>query len=85
MVRTELDQQKEKDRLLFLYDTKEKIKCELLEFVNVYQYVDEVFSKEIRIASESRGLINLFFKRPRQIKKEDSHPALQRYFSFLFE
>jgi hypothetical protein len=85
LVRSEPDQQKEKDRLLFLYDIKEKIKCELLEFVNIYQYVDEVFSKEIRTASENRGLVNLFFKRPRQIKKEDIHPVLQRYFSFLFE
>jgi hypothetical protein len=75
-----IDQQKEKDRLLFLYEIKEKIKGELLEFVNIYQYVDELFSKEIKVAGEGRWV---FCSTARQIKKEDVHPVLQRYFAFI--
>jgi hypothetical protein len=77
-----LDQQKERERILFLYDIKEKVKDELLEFVNIYQYVDEVFSKEIKIANDNRGFYCRSWPR---IKKEDIQPVLHRYFSFLFE
>ena len=74
------EQQKEKDRLLFLYEIKEKIKGELLEFVNIYQYVDELFSKEIKVSGDVRWY---FCSSARRIKKEDVHPVLQRYFAFI--
>jgi hypothetical protein len=74
------EQQKEKDRLLFLYEIKEKIKGELLEFVNIYQYVDELFSKEIKVSGDVHWY---FCSSARQIKKEDVHPVLQRYFAFI--
>jgi len=72
-----LDPTKEKDRLFFLYEIKEKIKDELLEFVNVYQHVDELFSKEIKIGTENGG----FFGRHKKITVSDIHPLLRRYFS----
>jgi hypothetical protein len=77
--------EKEKERLFFLYDIKEKIKTELMDCVNIYQYVDEMFSKDIKIASEHHGFVYLYIMRPRKVKKEDIHPLLQRYFSFIFE
>jgi hypothetical protein len=78
-------EKKEKDRLFFLYEIKEKIKTELLEFINIYQYVDELFSKDIKIANENHGFIYLYCKYPRKIKKDDIHPLLHRYFTILFD
>jgi hypothetical protein len=82
---TDLDEKKERERLLFLYDIKEKVKDELLDFVNIYQYIDEVFSKEIKIANDNHGWYSLYCVPLKLIKKEDVHPVLHRYFSFIFQ
>lgn len=77
---TDHEHVKEKDRLFFLYDIKEKIKNELLEFVTIYQYVDEVFTNEIKNAGQTLSLWSLYCKGPRKIKKEEIKPILQHYF-----
>jgi hypothetical protein len=79
------EQEKEKGRLFFLYDIKEKFKTELLECLNIYEYVDEMFSKDIKLGGETIGVYSLYCKSPRKIKKEDVHPVLQSYFKFIFE
>jgi hypothetical protein len=50
---------KEKHRLLYLMELKEKKKAELIEYKNTYNQIDEIFMKEIQYA-ESFG----FFTRP---------------------
>jgi hypothetical protein len=79
------EQEKEKGRLFFLYDVKDKIKAELLECSNIYQYVDEMFSKDIKLGGDNLSFISLYCKSARKIKKEDIHPILQNYFKFIFE
>jgi hypothetical protein len=79
------EQEKEKGRLFFLYDVKEKIKAELLECSNIYQYVDEMFSKDIKLGGDNLSFLSLYCKSARKIKKEDIHPILQNYFKFIFE
>lgn len=46
-----IEQQKEKNRLLFLYDVKNKIKNELNEHKNAYDIINEIFIKEIHYAN----------------------------------
>jgi len=81
---SDIDQTKEKDRLFFLYDIKERLKDELLEFVNVYQYVDEAFTREIKNSGEHSNMWSIYCRRPRKTKREDIKPILQHYFAFLF-
>jgi len=81
---SEMDLAKEKDRLFFLYDIKERLKDELLEFVNVYQYVDEAFAREIKNSVEHCNLWSIYCRGPMKTKKEDIKPVLQHHFAFLF-
>jgi len=80
------EQKKEKKRLLFLYEVKEKVKNELLESQNVYDYIDELFTKEIKDNEHRKCAWLCFTKRERfSIKKENVHPILQKYFQFIFD
>lgn len=81
---SDIDQMKEKDRLFFLYDIKERLKDELLDFVNVYQYVDEAFTREIKNSGEHCNIWSIYCRGPLKTKKEDIKPVLQHYFAFLF-
>jgi hypothetical protein len=75
--------EKERLRILFLYDIKEKIKEELSEHIHIYEHIDEMFSREIKSAN-AKG-VSLFPMKRRTIKKEDVHPSLQKYCVFIFE
>lgn len=80
------DQIKEKNRLLFLYEIKEKIKTELAECRNIYHLIDELFTKEIKDAEYKNNWFLLFFaSHCRSIKKRDLNPVLDKYFHFIFE
>lgn len=80
------EQKKEKRRLLFLYEVKEKVKNELLESQNVYDYIDELFTKEIKDNEHRKCAWVCFTKQDRfSIKKESVHPILQKYFQFIFD
>ena len=48
--------QREKTRMLFLMDVKERIKKELIEYKNVYNQIDDLFAKEIKYAELNRDL-----------------------------
>jgi hypothetical protein len=84
-ISNEFEQQKEKARLLFLYEIKDKTKGEILECERIYEYVDELFTKEIHNAEHNKYWYNRFFNKRTEIKKEDIHPVLQKYFQFIFE
>ena len=84
-ISSDFEQQKEKSRLLFLYETKDRTKNEIVECERIYEYVDELFTKEIRNAEHNKHWYNRCFYKRTDIKKEDVHPILQKYFHFIFE
>jgi hypothetical protein len=60
-----IEKRKERNRLLFLYDIKEKIKTELNDCKNVYTQIDVMFSREIKKAggySRVFILLTYFFR-----------------------
>lgn len=79
---------KEQSRLIFLYEEKERIKKELSSAENLYDYIDTIFSKEIRHANRHSVLYSLFscmfclsITRP---SYEGLHPVIDQYFAFVF-
>jgi hypothetical protein len=78
-------QTKEKKRLIFLYEIKEQIKDEFIESKKIYDYVEDVFTKEIKNAEYN---IHLWFWccwNKKSINKNDIHPLLNKHFHFIFE
>lgn len=85
----DLKAQKEQSRLIFLYEEKERIKKELSSAENLYDYIDSVFSKEIRHANRHSVLYSMFscifclsITRP---SYEGLHPVIDQYFAFVFD
>ena len=79
-----IEQIKEKNRLLFLYDIKEKIKDELIDSKKIYDYVEEIFTKEIKNAEyNNKHFFN--FCNKKKISKNDINPILKKHFQFIFE
>jgi hypothetical protein len=81
------EQQKDKHRLLFLYDIKEKIKIELNQCKHIYDFIDRVFTKEINDAEKIKQSRYLFWgiKKKTAIDKTDMHPLLEKYFNYIFD
>lgn len=80
-----IQQMKEKNRLIFLYEIKEQIKDEFVESKKIYDYVEDVFTKEIKNAEYN---IHLWFWccwNKKSINKNDIHPLLNKHFHFIFE
>ena len=78
-------QTKEKKRLIFLYEIKEQIKDEFIDSKKIYDYVEDVFTKEIKNAEYN---IHLWFWccwNKKSINKNDIHPLLNKHFHFIFE
>jgi hypothetical protein len=80
---------KEKTRLLFLYDMKDKIKTEILDFRNTYNSIDDIFSKEIHSAESKKNtwlFYNTFLnkKKPSIDYIHGINPILDKYFDFIF-
>lgn len=87
----ELDKNKERTRLLFLYSIKDKIKIELAEYNHVYSFIDEYFSKEIAQAESMNNFWILFcswFSRKPTFNKLDiskQNHIIDKYFRFIFD
>ena len=79
-----IEQNKEKNRLLFLYDIKEKIKDELIESKKIYDYVEELFTKEIKNAEHNNKYLLKFWNK-KTIAKNEINPFLVKHFHFIFE
>jgi len=79
---------KEKNRLLFLYEMKDKLKCEILDFKNTYNSIDDIFTKEIHTAETKKNdWLFYYFSFGKKISIEYVHginPALDKYFDFIF-
>jgi hypothetical protein len=78
---------KHKYRLQFLYDVKNKLKDEILDFQNAYSHIDTIFTKEIKIAEIKKNEWTLFqFWRT---SKQSAYtigmnPMIDKYFQFIF-
>lgn len=86
-----IDKMKDKNRLTFLYDIKEKIKTEIIECNNLYSYIDNYFIKEIK-NSEYSNSISLIFGNYLCLNKKNNcdfkHPTnevLEKYFQIIFD
>jgi hypothetical protein len=78
----ERDMTREKKRLVLLYDVKEKIKNELIEYKNAYGYLDDIFTREIKNAEKKRFF--WFTSVPdHSFHKRDS--VIDKHLNFIFE
>jgi hypothetical protein len=73
---------KEKKRLEFLYEIKDKIKDEILHYRNAYSCIDELFIKEINRA-DNTSVWSVWFSLKRNIG-ESENPVLKEYLSTIF-
>jgi hypothetical protein len=82
---------KEKNRLLYLYDIKNKIKDEIIEFRTTYGFMDDLFTKEIKIAEERKRKWWFYFmfcflkKNHMNDYLKDSNPIILKYYKSFFE
>lgn len=79
---------KEKNRLLFLYEMKEKLKTEILDFRNTYNSIDDIFTKEIHVAeTKKKDWFFYYFTLNKKNTIDYAHglnPILDKYFDFIF-
>lgn len=68
---------KEKHRLLYLMELKEKKKAELIEYKNTYNQIDEIFMKEIQYA----GSFGFFTRPPTQL--DSINPVIKDYLKLV--
>jgi len=89
--KNDLEKNKERTRLLFLYDVKEKLKTEIAEYNNVYSFIDEYFTKEIATAESMNNFWILFcvcFSKKHIFNKLDvskKNHIVDKYFRFVFD
>lgn len=79
---------KEKNRLLFLYDIKDKMKTEILDYKNSYGMIDDIFSREINNAEINKKSWICFFvhfiKPMPKLSMRTTNPVINKYFDFIF-
>lgn len=56
----DIEKEKQQKRLLFLYEMKKQLKTEIVQFNEVYSYIDDYFSKEIAIVDNMSHFYILF-------------------------
>ena len=84
-----IERLKEKNRLLFLYDVKKKLKTEILDYRGAYGNIDELFTQEIKRAESIKiNWLNCFlYKFGNPTPKIDFvgiNPVVDKYFHFIF-
>ena len=72
----------EKLRLDYLYKAKDKIKDELIQYKYAYNYIDDIFTLEIKQAESNKLL--WFLYRPVKPTFEKCNPVIDKYLKFLF-
>jgi len=80
---------KEKNRLLFLYEIKNKLKDEILELMHAYTYIDTIFSKEISNADSRKKWLGFHyfffcFKKVDKSYCKTNNLVIDKYFNFIF-
>jgi hypothetical protein len=86
-----IDELRQRNRLEFLYKMKEKMKEDIFSYMSAYSQIDELFSKEIKMADlRKRGwgfCFICFWKHTPSIEEEELrrlNPVLHKYFRFIF-
>lgn len=86
-----IDELRQRNRLEFLYKMKEKMKEDIFSYMSTYSQIDELFSKEIKMADlRKRGwgfCFICFWKHTPSIEEEELrhlNPVLHKYFQFIF-
>jgi hypothetical protein len=84
-----IDKLKEKNRLIFLYEIKEKLKLEIIDYRNAYGSIDEIFTKEIKLADSNkmnwyRCILCMFCKSNAKPNYLGNNPVVDKYFRFIF-
>jgi hypothetical protein len=86
-----IDELRQQNRLEFLYKMKEKMKEDIFSYMSAYSQIDELFSKEIKMADlRKRGwgfCFICFWKHTPSIEEEELrrlNPVLHKYFRFIF-
>jgi hypothetical protein len=70
-----------------LYDVKNKLKDEILDFQNAYSHIDNIFTKEIKIAEIKKKEWTMFYfwRPPKQSAYTiGMNPMIDKYFQFIF-
>ena len=79
----------EKNRLLYLYENKRKIKTELIHFYSTYGILDDIFTKEIKYAEEKQYWWFCFsFGKTKNNYKDilqDASPIMLKYYKNIFD
>lgn len=82
---------KEKSRLDYLYTIKDKIKTDITDFKHAYSHMDELFTREIKLAENKTNRWGVWFicfwnySHPNiEAIKKDSNPVIDKYFHFIF-
>ena len=86
-----IDELRQQNRLEFLYKMKEKMKEDIFSYMSAYSQIDELFSKEIKMADlRKRGwgfCFVCFWKHTPSVEEEELrrlNPVLHKYFRFIF-
>ena len=80
-----IDHLKEQNRLQFLYEIKIKIRDEIIELSNAYAYIDNIFSKEIKIADSKKNSCYFYFfnKKVDNSYFKTNNPVIDKYLNFI--
>lgn len=84
-----LERLKEKNRLLFLYDVKDKLKAEIIDCRGAYRSIDEIFTREIKRAESTKMgwvhcILCIFCKPAVRTDFAGLNPVVDKYFNFMF-
>lgn len=82
-----LHKEMKKERLLFLYESKNKVKSDIMDYRLAYGYMDELFSTEIKLAETNASSILHFFckKRREPVLFHGKNPVIDSYFESIFQ
>lgn len=81
---------KENARLHYLYKIKEKTKSDITECKNAYSHLDELFTREIKIAENKTNKWGIWYicfwnySSNKPSIKKDANPIIDKYFHFIF-
>ena len=82
---------KENLRLRYLYKIKDKIKSDISEYKHAYSHMDELFTREIKLAEHKTNRWGVWFicfwnysSSDKDSIKKDSYPIVNKYFRFMF-
>jgi hypothetical protein len=76
-------QEKNKSRLLYLYEIKAKLKKDIIEYRSAYGHMDDLFSYEIKMA-ENRKYLWCWRSSPDISRYYGKNPVIDNYFHVIF-